>query len=785
MSRNSRYYTAPVPKMPPGLIELMDGLARDVLKNNPTDLYGFCSEHMKKLLQTRDSSEVKSEVKQSLTLEQKIAIVQKIINERAVLRREAYDKNTQITKAQTVENINIKEDCVKDSNTDNDVKNNVTDIPEQYIKDNVIQIDEVSLSGNKEHEITVGNVELSKDIPLSEAPKDDPVLVKDDDDKKEIIETINKTGPDAGADQNVSKGNGLKDDNAIHSAESDVSVIGIENNADADNSINLDNVNASAPVVVQSLIDETVKNNTEIVEQIVVAEEKKDDDKNNECNKNDIVNEIEAKEDIDIHDTSKDASKIDQNNDIVDDKQDVISISCESEALNSEKQGQADEIKNNDITSSEINNDSKNKTESLETELNLKPLTSINNDNSNENNINEKPLDNANELIKTEASTISADNNNEDKELKEPFDRENISDHKQNSLTNDDKDKNEQKLGNAVNETAMDLETAAITIQKVFRSFLFRNKTLSSDDATNVDINLLIEDKDQKDGNEILSGQSNKDRRSLGLSRIDSVLQTVNEEQSLSLSTDDSSTLSSAATIIQAHVRGFLVRNKLIGNKANSSTSGFDSDGHSIASLEIDNDGRKNKTVLNIHIVPEGGHFMSRDESMLTSIDLSVDGSPRDSVNLHPMGHDTSERRKLLKREDAIQSISPPSNNSGKHSEEVDSVKEILEQDTQAMNQNECNGIIDPNKSNTNESKEKLPEEKNDEIKNADALGSSKLGTSDFSLPSLASDEMDVVTPFTATDTDGESRIIHSGECHDVLLPTTVSRTDTSVVRGE
>lgn len=54
------------------------------------------------------------------------------------------------------------------------------------------------------------------------------------------------------------------------------------------------------------------------------------------------------------------------------------------------------------------------------------------------------------------------------------------------------------QLSGHVHNTSMDLETAAITIQKVFRSFLFRNKTLSVDDSTNIDINLLIGDKEKK-----------------------------------------------------------------------------------------------------------------------------------------------------------------------------------------------------------------------------------------------------------------------------------------------
>lgn len=434
-------------------------------------------------------------------MEQKIATAKKIINERAVLRREAYDKNTQITKAQTVENINIKKDCVKDTNTENDMKNNVTDIPDQYIKNNVIKIDEVSLSGNREHEITVSNVESNKHIPLSEEHKDNSAVdIANDDEinvlnKEEIFETVNITGPVSVADQNVSEHIGLNGDSAENV---DVSVKAIENNVDIEKSINLDEVNASTTFVVQSSNDETGKNNSEIVEQIVSTEEKnRQTDKNNECNKTNTADETEVKEDINTHDTGKDICKIDQSNEIVDDKQDLISINCESEPINSENQGLGYEIKNNDIKSSEVNNDSKNTMEQLETELNHKPSSSKSNENFEENNISDKPLDSANEM-NVEATTVIGDNTDEDKELKETFDRENISDHKQHSLINDDKDKNDQKLGNAVNDTTMDLETAAITIQKVFRSFLFRNKTLSSDDATNVDISLLIEDKDQK-----------------------------------------------------------------------------------------------------------------------------------------------------------------------------------------------------------------------------------------------------------------------------------------------
>lgn len=48
------YYRSTPPKMPTGLVELVEGLTRDVLKNNPTDIYGFCAGHMQQLLEIRD-----------------------------------------------------------------------------------------------------------------------------------------------------------------------------------------------------------------------------------------------------------------------------------------------------------------------------------------------------------------------------------------------------------------------------------------------------------------------------------------------------------------------------------------------------------------------------------------------------------------------------------------------------------------------------------------------------------------------------------------------------------
>ncbi|CAG9789323.1 unnamed protein product [Diatraea saccharalis] len=354
------------------------------------------------------------------------------------------------------------------------------------------------------------------------------------------------------------------------------------------------------------------------------------------------------------------------------------------------------------------------------------------------------------------------------------------------------------------NVNTMDLETAAVTIQKVFRTFLFKSRASTFEDSNN-DINTSDDDKDHdnKDMRPFQTSSINKDRRNLGISRMDTVLQTVNEEKSLSLSTDDSS-LSSAATIIQAHVRGFLVRNKLNSGKTASSTNSLiNSDGPSTTSIEGEGDQHKNKTILNIHIVPEGNNYLSRDESIITSMDLSLDGSPPSSVNLHPLGYDKSERRKQLKREDAIQSVSPPSNNSGKLSDDIESVKELpsnsgslantsLDHDTvtAVLSEDNINVVskIDSNhttpENNTVESLEKLNEEISISPEPVLEVSDKVRNT----LTKQSSDETDVVTPYkgnTPRDSDTSSRLLHSGEFHDTVLPTKVSRSDTPVVSGE
>lgn len=42
--------------MPPGMSEVLAGLAREVLRHQPRDIYGFAAEHFEKLIELRDAS---------------------------------------------------------------------------------------------------------------------------------------------------------------------------------------------------------------------------------------------------------------------------------------------------------------------------------------------------------------------------------------------------------------------------------------------------------------------------------------------------------------------------------------------------------------------------------------------------------------------------------------------------------------------------------------------------------------------------------------------------------
>ncbi|XP_052744137.1 uncharacterized protein LOC112044332 [Bicyclus anynana] len=747
--KSSRMYTAPVPKMPPGLIELMEGLAKDVLKCNPPDVYSFCADHMMKLIEIRDGPIPKRE----MTLEQKIAIANKKRRQRAAQRSKDYDKEmkTQLASQNNEGNVSIEATDKNNSETG------------QYIKDNIVIIPDKDIIGDIEHEIIVNKEENTLTLlsPKTTEPNTD-----------NILKSINSIETDLSPDP-------LYDSIQVNDVKVLSHINVIENNEDIE--VLQDKYNENVSITLHQNDINTVEKLGDFQPDEEICLEPVAENENDTQNTQTTVNIIENKDYLEcetliVNNNDKEKPQIEANI-----QENVCHLNKETNVF-------------------VVENEHEEKIIDDHTDM-AKPLD-----------IDVNDADDRNDKIgysESDPHTCSPDK--QDDEIFHKVDDNDIPNDNKAEFQNDksahkDDDTdilNDSKieLQNHINNTPMDLETAAITIQKVFRNFLFKNKTLSSDDVTNIDINLLIEDKNEQIENDDISRTNiNKDRRTLGLSRMDTVLQTVNEEKSLSQSTDDSSTLSSAATIIQAHVRGFLIRNKYNLNKNSSTTSGVDSDGLSLTSIEGDNDNRKNKTVLNIHIVPENGHFMSRDESVLTSIDLSLDGSPPDSANLHPQGYERSERRKQLRREDAIQSISPPSNNSGK-SEDIDSVKELVI--NKENNKHECMlAESDYTITDAKEISSTAVSDLNDVniltmVGNLDtALEVKSLGPIDspvkhdmterpHSLPEMTSDEMDVITPFTPSEDklSNDANLIHSSEFHEVVLPTKVARSDTSVVR--
>ncbi|XP_072929873.1 uncharacterized protein [Epargyreus clarus] len=789
MSLRRSAYAPPVPKMPPGLIELMDGLARDVLKNNPENIFEFCAHHMQTLLKIRDGQNAP---KPLLTLEQKIAKAQQKINQRAEQRRREYDEKVRIISAESFNKQQELPSCnIGDNSESVDMKEieNKTDIVKEEMKigtkSEIIEVEtEEQLNTADQKEIEKQSSDSCTNLEIND--KEGKLEICADDDMKEdkkVCDVVTLDVIDSGTHNIIISANDeteIENTNEINETTGHLN--DIEENDSEENQIvtvvigdldaeseNKNDVNNSV-TSIQTTPDVQLDNNIVNDKKIIITEQNSDLElQNQETESN---NEMHIKPEVE-NNTGKDA-----NEEIIATDNHVI----EKVTLSPHHFISEDNTNTKDIVYVEQN----------EMQIDAPPAKNTLNENDDEiisitetkKDSSENPTEDLNEPeIKHEddkilAVILSVKSPEPVVETNEPDSVENnVSNPKKEEILdfeNDNENTPEAADDKSHNiNSSMDLETAAITIQKVFRSFLFKTKTASYDDPTTVDMNLLNEDKEKEED----KGLNIKDRRHLGISRMDTVLQTVNEEKSLSLSTDDSSTLSSAATVIQAHVRGFLVRNKFNSNKTISTNSLIDSDAPSIPSLEIDSDNRKSKTVLNIHIVPEGGHFVSRDESILTSMDLSLDSSPPSSVNLHPLGYDKSERRKL-KREDAIQSVSPPSNNSGKLSDDVDSEREVLTVNSAAHEQTVLGDKTAINNSSeilTN-GVDKVAVKRDDSIENP---------TSD------AADEMDVVTPFvpiedrSSRESDNSSKLLHSGEFHDVVIPTNVTRSDTSVVRGE
>ncbi|XP_045502963.1 uncharacterized protein LOC123699950 isoform X1 [Colias croceus] len=671
--RRSRVYSAPIPKMPPGLLELMEGLSKDVLRNNPINIYEFCADHMQKLLQIRDDHP-----HQSINLEQKIIKAQKIVRERAKQRRETYDKLIAGQKGNFLNNRALSLHGSANVNPEN-IKISEGELP-------VNQIEDLDAEGR---------------IVIIEMNNDDLIV------NREAVEVQKINDQNIFEDESKEKGNEQNTiDMGFEKRENENQIaINLKEFTDIPNNEKID-VDQS----LTSLIEPSFEINAP-GEKSVLKESFKE-----------AIDDFDQNIYIENENIETDATKLNKQ-----------STSVENARSDDDKDIQF-ESKQDEIQPSVVF-----KPASAESEI-IKPKLE---QSMSEQSYSAKQQENSTKITgDTDALPEKKDDNN---------------------LIND-----------GTHHNGMDLETAAITIQKVFRTFLFKSKTTSIDDATNVDINLFINDKNVQENINISNVNINKERR--GISRMDTVLQTVNEEKSLSLSTDDSSTLSSAATIIQAHIRGFLVRNKFNVNKA-SSSSLLDSECFSGTSMETESDQQKGKTILNIHIVPERGHFTSRDESIITSMDLSMDNSPPSSSNLHPHSYDINERRKQLKREDAVQSVSPPSNNSSsKQSEDVDSVRELLvPENTDLSKKVTADPLIQGNNDvcpTHNEIQTAVEKEMNEHSPQPSIENR------------ITSDESDVVTPFIEQSISSDNvKLMHSSEFHEVVLPTKVSRSDTSVVR--
>ncbi|KAJ8714039.1 hypothetical protein PYW08_007659 [Mythimna loreyi] len=761
--------------MPPGLVELIEGLTREVLRNNPSDIYGFCAGHVQQLLEIRDGPLQKK----TLTLEEKIAKAQEKVRQRAEQRRQQYDREllnrqsgkgseiqatplnkydtppilpqeatavpilknpTQIeqdlgntsevesshevhTSKEDPQQQDIKDLSRQDNVLKDDIKSEPNDMKsESKINDDLVELSDETSGNNVSLESTLNEppntdtpaskVEMSDNLraPIADEEmmhakeqsfKEDQKLVADDSALQEITEstpnpeehilstqikseTVEKVSD---ALSQIENGARVDDQNSV---TQEVNVISNFTATTQSDNITIplnkeENRNSSETETIQNVIDPDITNqsNTDNVTETTNSDatvNKKEEDlqetntfdisfkesptvelQDPQMNPDMLESLLETNTDTDVVTLlTQDSTKTEFNSSFVDLQQDAFKHTTGNTDLS---QGYKDNSKTNGIIST---------LEELED----------------------------NTLHKTGTSNIAMiENNNKENDA-----IDNNGD--ENTLTNCENPQIHNQDGN------MDLETAAVTIQKVFRTFLFKSRASTFEDSVSEETMFLNETDKNKDECDFPIAGSLNERRSHGLTRMDTVLQTVNEEKSLSLSTDDSSTMSSAATVIQAHVRGFLVRNKFNSNKTVSSTSlaATNSNEPFLTSLEMDNEQNKNKTVLNIHIVPEG-------EEQQTEISVVKDDMIEGTIAEEAKNEVNAENIAL---ETTV-------------SDKAETVKPI-------------------------ESVEKMN-----------------------------CDEMDVVTPFISNEENNSSNqsLMHSGEFHDAVLPTKVLRSDTTVASGE
>ncbi|XP_063387376.1 dentin sialophosphoprotein-like isoform X3 [Cydia fagiglandana] len=899
----SRAYArpAPTPTMPPGLVELMEGLAKDVLKNNPDNVYEFCAAHMQKLLEIRDGPALP---KKPLSLEQKIAYAQEKRRQRSKNRQLQHDGKLlehPDAKLDHEDKLPMKETPVDTSDLQPVIKE------DEFIMKNEVEIfheprDEPSEVVNKVFEVSQVEHEAKESVPnitqkLETEGSSEKVteqvnetIIRVDTNERSAVEANVKSENVAEMDdqskeivdlvvQSTEHVKNMPPNEDIFEAQLNDSeptvrntVIEVEEKTDSNNGgpvykeVIRDEFNevastlllASKTITAFSNISDVKATAMEVVEEPEIdRKEVNIDTKHEEILLKEFANQIEPGKKLEdvieehkiIKEETTDIQHEESGADNISFKEQVEDITrSDNEHVVEQNYGsllsKSQDSTNPTVEDININpRDTILQTESSHNENQVLSSTETKTSNTTNSQVSAGVELSENQVLieeTTETSTVHDSVLNKDESHDQEVHKVNYESqadievtevedkhseqgpvHSEESVVKDNTTAHDNTTAgiksNSIHDSkeitehsavsGMDLETAAITIQKVFRTFLFSKSRASTFDDT-INENSLGEDMEKKDFQDepeyALTTNLNTERRTLGISRMDTVLQTVNEEKSLSLS--DESSLSSAATTIQAHVRGFLVRNRLASNKTASSSSLVNSDGQS-TSLDGDVNEPK-KTILNIHIVPERGQFMSRDESLLTSIDLPLDNSPPSSINLHPLGYDKSERRKQLKREDAVQSISPPSNNSGKQSEEVDSVKETLN-DSEDLDGKEEHQVVSvnnqdkPHEADTESCDTTLTISSTAEtVIDADNYNPREvLSSPEHNLESdnknhevlTSSDEMDVVTPSTIaaktpsvdTENDDKPKLVHSGEFHDIVVQTQVKRSEASVVRGE
>ncbi|XP_063538899.1 uncharacterized protein LOC134748129 isoform X2 [Cydia strobilella] len=900
---------ASTPTLPPGLVELMEGLAKDVLKKNPENVYEFCAAHMQKLLKIRDGP---GPPKKPLSLEQKIANAQEKIRQRNKNRQLQHDrklsehpnaqpdnedrlpmKETPVDTSAIQQDINkegfILNNEVKifhepnvtiatnDINRDkpSDVVNEVTEVlqVEQEAKESVSNVTQKFESEVSSEKVTEQVNETIISVVTNETSDFEPNIKSEnvadmDDQSKEIVDLVIQSTEHV---ENMPPNENFFEAQ-LNDSEPTVrnTVVDVEEKTDSNNGgppekeVVMDELNGVASTlllasktitaftnisdvkITEKEVDEEPEINKEEVNidtqheeilfkefanQIEPGKKLEDIIKEHKITKEestDIEHEESGADNISFKERVEDITRTDNEHVVEQNYGSLLSKSKEfsdptvgdlntnprdtilqTESSHDENQvSSSTESKTSNTANSQVSAEGIELSENQvlieeTTEKSTVDDSFLNKDDSNDQEVHNNTV---NYESQADIEVIEVDDKLPDKgpvHCEESVVQDNTTAH--DNITAGIKRDSMNESDEITEHTAvsgMDLETAAITIQKVFRTFLFSKSRASTLDDT-VNENSLEEDMENKDKPEYaLTANINKERRTLGIIRMDTVLQTVNEEKSLSLS--DESSLSSAATTIQAHVRGFLVRNRLASNKTASSSSLVNSDGQS-TSLDGDVHEPK-KTILNIHIVPERGQFMSRDESLLTSTDLPLDNSPPSSTNLHPLGYDKSERRKQLKREDAVQSISPPSNNSGKQSEEVDSVKKTLidSDDVDVKEEHQVVSVYSqdkPHEADTESCDTTLTISSTAEtVIDADTYNPREvLSSPEHNLESdnknhevlTSSDELDVVTPSAIaaktpsldTENDDKPKLVHSGEFHDIVVQTQVKRSEASVVR--